>query len=74
MRWTRALGIVALALGLIIVLLRTFGTTRETRSVETAGIEIRYEEKERLPVPMWLGIGLAAAGGGLLLVSRRSSS
>ena len=73
MRWTKILGVALLALGLLTILLRTFGTTRETQSVESAGIEIRYEKEERLPIPMWLGIGLAVAGGALLLGPRRPS-
>jgi hypothetical protein len=74
MRWTKVLGVVLLALGLLTVLLRTFGTTRETHSVESAGVEIRVEKEERLPIPMWLGIGLAVAGGALILVPRRTPS
>jgi drug/metabolite transporter (DMT)-like permease len=74
MRWTKVLGVVLLALGLLTVLLRTFGTTRETHSVESAGVEIRFEKEERLPIPMWLGIGLAVAGGALILVPRRTPS
>lgn len=74
MSWSKVLGVVLLALGLLTILLRTFGTTRETQSVESAGVEIRYEREERLPIPMWLGIGLAVAGGALLLVPRRTPS
>jgi hypothetical protein len=73
-RWPNVLGVVLLALGLLTILLRTFGATRETQSVESAGIEIRYEKEERLPIPMWVGIGLAVAGGALLLVPRRTPS
>ncbi|HKY61522.1 MAG TPA: hypothetical protein VJP59_10980 [Gemmatimonadota bacterium] len=72
MRWTKVLGVVLLVLGLLTILLRAFGTTRETQSVESAGIEIRYERKEPLPIPMWLGVGLAVAGGALLLIPRRT--
>ena len=72
MRWTKVLGIVLVALGLLTVLLRTFGATRQTQTVEGAGVEIRYEKEERLPIPMWLGVGLAVAGGVLLLVPRRT--
>ena len=71
MRWPKVLGVVLLALGLLTILLRTFGTTRETQSVESAGVEIRFEKEERLPIPTWLGVGLAVAGGALLLVPRR---
>jgi hypothetical protein len=74
MRWTQVLGVVLLALGLLTILLRTFGSTRETQSVESGGIEIRFEKEEPLPIPMWLGIGLAVAGGALLLVPRRTPS
>ena len=74
MRWTKVLGVVLLALGLLTILLRTFGATRETQSVESGGVEIRFEKEERLPVPMWLGVGLAVAGGALLLIPRRTPS
>ncbi|MGH7587544.1 MAG: hypothetical protein ACRELU_03020 [Gemmatimonadota bacterium] len=74
MRWTKVLGVVLLTLGLLTILLRTFGTTRETQSVESGGVEIRFEKEERLPIPMWLGVGLAVAGGALLLVPRRTPS
>ena len=74
MRWTKVLGVVLLALGLLTILLRTFGATKQTQSVESAGIDIRYEKEERLPIPMWVGIGLAVAGGALLLVPRRTPS
>ena len=74
MRWSKVIGVVLLALGLLTILLRTVGTTRETQSVESAGIEIRYEKEERLPIPMWVGVGLAVAGGALLLVPWRTPS
>lgn len=72
MRWTRILGVALLVLGLAAILLRTYGTTTERQSLETEAFEIHVEEKERLPVPLWLGVALAVAGGALLLIPLRS--
>ena len=72
MRWTRILGVALLVLGLAAILLRTYGTTTERQSLETEAFEIHVEEKERLPVPLWLGVALAVAGGVLLLIPLRS--
>lgn len=72
MRWTRILGVALLVLGLAAILLRTYGTTTERQSLETEAFEIYVEEKERMPVPLWLGVALAVAGGALLLIPLRS--
>ncbi|MGH7563560.1 MAG: hypothetical protein ACREK5_03955 [Gemmatimonadota bacterium] len=71
MRWTRILGVALLVLGLTAIVLRTYGYTSERQSLETEAIEIEVVEKERLPVPLWLGVALTVAGGALLLIPVR---
>lgn len=72
MRWTRILGVAFLVLGLTAIVLRTFGYTSQRQTLETEVLEIQVEEKERLPVPLWLGAALTVAGGALLLIPLRS--
>lgn len=71
MRWTRILGIALIVLGLAAVALRTVGYTSQRSTFESEAIEIHVEEKERLPVPVWLGVALAVTGGALLLIPSR---
>ncbi|MGH7572816.1 MAG: hypothetical protein ACREMK_13385 [Gemmatimonadota bacterium] len=72
MRWTKILGVALLVIGLIAIVLRTYGYTSERQTLETEAIEIQVEEREALPVPLWIGVALAVAGGALLLFPRRS--
>ncbi len=72
MRLTRILGVALLVLGLTAIVLRTYGYTSQRQSLETEVLEIHVEEKERLPVPLWLGAALTVAGGALLLIPLRS--
>ncbi len=72
MRWTKILGVALLVIGLIAIVLRTYGYKSERQTLETEAIEIQVEEREALPVPLWIGVALAVAGGALLLFPRRS--
>ncbi|MGH7549822.1 MAG: hypothetical protein ACREMD_13855 [Gemmatimonadota bacterium] len=71
MRWTRILGVALLVIGLTAIVLRTYGYTSERQSLETEVIDIEVVEREKLPVPMWLGVALTVAGGALLLIPLR---
>ena len=48
-----------------------FSYTRETHEAKVGPLEISISEKERVNVPMWAGVALVIAGGGLLLMRRR---
>jgi hypothetical protein len=58
-------GILALAYG-------GFTYTRATHDVAIGPIEFSVQEKERVNVPLWAGVGLIAIGGVLLFVPRRN--
>lgn len=67
----RILGIALLALGVLALALRGFSYTKERHAAEIGPIGIEVEEKERFPIPTWLGAALVGAGGALVLVSFR---
>ncbi|HUP02089.1 MAG TPA: hypothetical protein VM737_11285 [Gemmatimonadota bacterium] len=71
MRVTKVLGVALLALGLLIVVFRGFTYTEERHSADLGPLEIEVEERERVNVPLWLGVVFAIAGGGLLLLPAR---
>lgn len=48
-----------------------FSYTKDTTVVKLGPLEISAKEKERVNVPLWLGIGAIAVGGLLLAVGGR---
>ncbi len=64
-------GIVLLAAGILALAYRGFTYTRETHSAELGPLNFQIKEKERVEIPVWLGVALAAAGGGLLAFGRK---
>jgi drug/metabolite transporter (DMT)-like permease len=49
-----------------------FTYTKETHDVSLGPIEMSFDEKERVNIPIWAGIGMLTIGG-ILLVSNRKS-
>jgi len=47
-----------------------FSYTKETHQVDVGPLHMAVEEKERINIPIWAGVG-AIVVGGLLLVGRR---
>ncbi|MGD9843047.1 MAG: hypothetical protein AB7F79_06900 [Steroidobacteraceae bacterium] len=48
-----------------------FSYTKETHQVDLGVVELSIDEKERVNLPLWAGIGLLIAGG-VLLVSAKN--
>ena len=70
-RGTKVLGVALLALGLLVVIFRGFSYTEERHSADLGPVEIEVEERERVDVPLWLGVALVVIGGGLLVFPAR---
>ena len=51
--------------------IRGFSYTSETHEAKVGPLEISISEKQRVNVPMWAGVALVIAGGGLLLMQRQ---
>lgn len=47
-----------------------FSYTKETHSTDIGPLHLEVEEKQRVNIPLWAGLG-ALIGGGLLLVAPR---
>jgi drug/metabolite transporter (DMT)-like permease len=64
------LAVVLLAAGVLCLVYRGFSYTRESHQAKLGPVSLAVKEKERVDLPVWLGVGLVAAGGLLLLVGR----
>jgi hypothetical protein len=67
----KVLGIVLLAAGILALVYRGFSYTKETHEAKLGPVQLEVQEKERVDVPTWAGVGLAVAGGALLLAGAR---
>ena len=63
----KILGVVLLAAGILALVYRGFSYTKETHGASLGPLKVEVQEKERVSVPVWAGVALAVAGGGLLL-------
>lgn len=70
MNTRQIVGVVLVALGVLGALLGQLSFTTEEHSVEFGPVGMEIEEKQRIPVPLWLSIGLIAAGGAILITGR----
>jgi hypothetical protein len=71
MKPLQIVGIVLIAAGLLAVVYRGFSYTKDTHSADLGPVELRVEERQSVPVPLWAGIVAIAAGAGLLVVAAR---
>ena len=67
----RMTAIVLLLAGVFGLVYGGFSYTRETHEAKVGPVEISISEKQRVNVPMWAGVALVIAGGGLLFTQRR---
>jgi hypothetical protein len=65
----RILGVALLVLGILAVAYGGFSYTKEKADAKIGPIEIQVTEKERVNVPLWAGIVVAATG--LVLVLKK---
>lgn len=49
-----------------------FSYTKETHEADLGPIQLSIDEKERVNVPVWAGIGMITFGGVLLVMSKKS--
>ena len=67
----RMIAIVLLAAGVLALVYGGFSYTRQTREARVGPLEFSVSEKQRVNVPVWAGVVLVAAGGGLLLIRKK---
>ena len=56
--------------GILGLVCGTFTSTHETHNVKLGPLELSVKEKQTVNVPIWAGVGVIVAGGGLLLLAR----
>jgi hypothetical protein len=70
MKGTQLVGAVLLVLGILALAYGGFTYTKKTDKVDIGPIHIAVQDKERVNVPLWAGIGVAILGG--VLLARKS--
>lgn len=66
MKGTKLLGAVLLGLGILAIAYGGFSYTKDTDNVNVGPIHIQVQDKQRVNIPLWAGVGIAIAGGVLL--------
>ena len=59
--------LVLIAAGILALVYGGFSYTKEKHDVDLGPINLSVKEKERVNVPVWVGVGAIAAGVALLL-------
>ena len=68
MNSTKIVGIVLIAAGALGLAYGGFSYTKDTTAVKLGPLELSVQEKQRVNVPLWAGIGAIVIGGLLLVV------
>jgi len=64
-------GIVLIALGTLALVYGGFWYTKDTHQAQLGPLELEFQEKERVNVPVWAGVAAIVVGTGVLLLGRR---
>ena len=71
MNFVRIVAIVLIAAGTLGLVYRGFSYTKETHEARLGPIEFSVQEKQRVNVPVWAGVGAIVIGSLLLIGGRR---
>jgi uncharacterized membrane protein YidH (DUF202 family) len=69
----KILGIVLIVVGILGLVYGGFSYTKETHEAKLGPLELSVEEKERVNVPLWAGVGAVVVGAALLLAGGKKS-
>jgi hypothetical protein len=67
----KVLGIVLIVGGILGLVYGGFSYTKETHSAQVGPITLSVSDKERVNIPMWVGIGAVVVGGLILVFGGR---
>ena len=73
MNSARIAAIVLIVAGVLGLVYGSFSYTKETHEAKLGPIEFSVQEKQRVNIPVWAGVGAIAIGGALLLLGSRKS-
>lgn len=68
MNAVKLVAVVLLAAGTLGLVYGGFNYTKETHEAKLGPIEFSVQEKQRVRIPVWAGVGAIAIGGALLLL------
>jgi hypothetical protein len=71
LNFVRIVAVVLIAAGTLGLVYRGFSYTKETHETKLGPIEFSVQEKERVNIPAWAGVGAIAIGAALLLLGGR---
>lgn len=74
MKMTRVAGAIVILLGILALIYGGFTYTEETHDADLGFAEIEIQDKERVNIPAWAGIGAIVVGGALVLAGGRRSA
>jgi multidrug transporter EmrE-like cation transporter len=70
---TKLIGIILIVAGSLGLAYGGFSYTKETHAANIGPLHLEVVEKERVNIPLWMGLAAAAAGLVLLVASGRKS-
>ena len=73
MNLVKLVAVVLLVAGTLGLVYGGFSYTKETHEAKLGPIEFSVQEKQRVNIPVWAGVGAIAIGGFLLLLGGRKS-
>ncbi len=73
MNTLKIVAIVLIAAGILGLVYGSFSYTKKSDELKLGPIELSVQEKQTVNIPVWVGIGVIAAGGGLLLFGSKKS-
>lgn len=65
--------IVLIVAGVLGLVYGGFSYTKETHEAKLGPLELSVQEKQKVNVPIWVGVGAIVLGGGLLLLGSKKS-
>jgi len=71
MNLARIVAVVLIVAGSLALAYGGFSYTKETHTAKVGPLELSIQEKERVNVPVWAGLGAIAAGVILLLAGKK---
>lgn len=71
MNAVKALAVVLIVAGILGLAYGGFSYTRESHDLKIGPVELSIKDKERVNIPLWMGVGAIVAGGLLLVLGNR---
>lgn len=71
MKASQILAIVLIVAGVLALVYGGFTYTQETHEASLGPIEVQVEDKERVNIPVWAGVGLVGVGVVLLIAGKK---